>query len=255
MRLARFGGIARRGGKSILAQSANGVITHCHRSGSRHSGFARGDRRRFPAPPASGRFQPPVRPDAGGTAKYWGSNWDGQLGNGATNSTQSTPVELVGVSGATSLSAGLSDSCALMPGGTAECWGSGRSTPVDGVDISGATSFTSGWSHTCALTPGGTAKSWGDNQSGQLGDGTTTRLTPVDVRGLRGSVPEPDCSDLYFVGYVGPVRIRKTLRWNRSKHHQVARHTPGRQGWVDPLRPYTPHSNRRCTRMRRTLPR
>ena len=89
----------------------------------------------------------------GGTVKCWGGNFSGELGDGTTTPS-SAPVDVVGVSGATQLSAG----------------GEG------GSDF------------TCALVGGGHVKCWGEGQAGELGNGTTvSSATPVDVAGVAGA--------------------------------------------------------------------
>ncbi len=137
-----------------------------------------------------------------GTARCWGSNGQGQLGDGVFTSTyhSNTPVVVSGLSGATAIATGGYHSCALIGDGTARCWGYNshsqlgdgtffnRATPVVVSGLSGATAIAAGGQHTCALIEGGTARCWGNNDSGQLGDGTTTnRTTPVVVSGLSGA--------------------------------------------------------------------
>src|SRR5207244_3867957 len=68
----------------------------------------------------------------------------------------------------------------LLPGGAA--WATAALVPP-GVTMARA----NGGSHTLVLKSDGTVLAWGLNDSGQIGDGTTTpRLTPVQVRGLGG---------------------------------------------------------------------
>ena len=134
-----------------------------------------------------------------GTARCWGDNVYGQLGNNSTTDS-SVPVKVVNPSnaaqaltGIASVSPGLGfHSCALMQDGTARCWGqnaagalgnnttSNSSVPVTVVNpantalpLTGLTIVTAGYYHSCALVNDGTARCWGYNGSGRLGNNTT----------------------------------------------------------------------------------
>jgi alpha-tubulin suppressor-like RCC1 family protein len=57
-----------------------------------------------------------------GTVWAWGSNEDGQLGDGTTTN-RSTPVQVSGLSNVTAVAAGASHSLALRGDGTVWAWG------------------------------------------------------------------------------------------------------------------------------------
>jgi alpha-tubulin suppressor-like RCC1 family protein len=143
-----------------------------------------------------------------GTVKCWGLNLLGQLGDGTFQcvrcSGSGTPVEVSGITTATSIALGYEHSCALLTDGTVKCWGSNgsgqlgdgtttkRNTPVEVSGISTATSIALGSGHSCALLMNSTVMCWGYNGSGQLGDGSVTdRNTPVEVPGLILEFPPP----------------------------------------------------------------
>lgn len=52
----------------------------------------------------------------------WGSNNQGQLGNGTTTDSP-TPVAVTGLTDASTISAGREHSCATTTAGGARCWG------------------------------------------------------------------------------------------------------------------------------------
>jgi uncharacterized delta-60 repeat protein len=138
-----------------------------------------------------------------GTVAAWGSNLNGQLGNGTTTSS-TTPVAVT-ISGVLSgkkviaVAAGAQHSLALCSDGTLAAWGEGSSgqlgnngtldatTPVL-VNTAGALSgkrviaIGAGYTHSVALCSDGTVVSWGDNTNGELGNSSNTRsLVPVAV--------------------------------------------------------------------------
>jgi alpha-tubulin suppressor-like RCC1 family protein len=134
---------------------------------------------------------------ADGTGTCWGSNQQGQLGNATTSDGELEPVSVVGLEGASVVTAGDNHTCAVVASRAVSCWGrnvsgqlgngttGGSSTPVWVLGLEGATVVTAGDYHTCAIAAGGAVSCWGSNASGQLGDGTTTNSpTPVAVVGL-----------------------------------------------------------------------
>jgi len=137
-----------------------------------------------------------------GGVKCWGSNYSGQLGDGTTDDRW-MPVDVVGLtSGVSVVAAGGWHTCALTTAGGVKCWGwndhgqlgdgttADHWTPVEMVNLtSGASAVTAGATYTCALTTARGIKCWGANDSGQLGDGTTTEhWTPVEVVDLTSGV-------------------------------------------------------------------
>ncbi len=143
-----------------------------------------------------------------GVVYGWGADWANQLGDNTLMAT-ALPVHTLAVGGAGNLTsinaiaAGLTWSMALTSAGGVDAWGdnnygelgdgntSGASFPVQvqgvgGVGtLSGITAIVAGGNHGLALTGGATVVSWGDNESGQLGDVTTTTSdVPVNVASL-----------------------------------------------------------------------
>jgi alpha-tubulin suppressor-like RCC1 family protein len=167
-----------------------------------------------------------------------GLDSDGQLGDGTTGDPagclcRTVPVDVVGfTSRITAIATGFDYTCALTVAGGVKCWGDniwgatgngsmngpescpGRgggpdacsTEPVDVAGLaSGVKAITAGDEHACALTEAGGVKCWGLNDTGQLGDGTSSgpdacngsdacSTSPVDVIGLSTGVKQISAS-------------------------------------------------------------
>lgn len=141
-----------------------------------------------------------------GDVKCWGSNGQGKLGLGDTDTRGDGPgemgdslptVDLGSGRTATAISAGVRHSCALLDDGRVKCWGynaqgqlglGDTDTRGDGpgemgddlpaVDLGSgrtATSISVGEHHSCARLDDASVKCWGSNNQGRLGLGDTTR--------------------------------------------------------------------------------
>ncbi|MGW0736598.1 RCC1 domain-containing protein [Streptomyces sp. NPDC002851] len=135
---------------------------------------------------------------ADGTVWAWGHNLFGGLGDGSTD-TRLAPVRTLEIDGVTEVVGGGGHTLALREDGTLWAWGRndrgqvGDGTtetrltpvPVQGLDDVKVRSFICGYFHSLLVDEDGTLWAWGNNDSGQLGDGTTTnRSLPQRVEGL-----------------------------------------------------------------------
>jgi prepilin-type N-terminal cleavage/methylation domain-containing protein len=119
-----------------------------------------------------------------GGVKCWGSNSDGQLGDGSTTSS-GTPVNVTGITTAVAVSAGERHTCALLAGGVVQCWGSNNSGELGNANNTGslvpvtvtvfanggATYVGAGNGFSCALTDTERVWCWGSDANGLQGRG------------------------------------------------------------------------------------
>jgi hypothetical protein len=149
-----------------------------------------------------------------GRAFCWGRNHVGQLGRGTVGEQVFVPGPVSGELVFAALTASDVHACGLTVDGTAYCWGGnengetgtgtmGNTVPVP-TAVQTALRFTrisaegvGTWENsTCALTTAGEVWCWGSNDSGQLGDGTTSR-SAVPVR-VQSEVPFTSIETGYF---------------------------------------------------------
>jgi alpha-tubulin suppressor-like RCC1 family protein len=148
---------------------------------------------------------------SGGKVRCWGDGTDGVLGNGTASGDSGIPsiwangpVDVKGITGATSVSGGGNGNlgghvCATIKAGGVACWGSNSSgelgngvsgarlSPVRVVGISNATGISAGSWDTCARLANRQVKCWGLNNKGQLGNKSTSHHFRVYVESPTGA--------------------------------------------------------------------
>jgi len=136
-----------------------------------------------------------------GTARTWGGNNSGELGDNTTVSKRS-PVSVVGdFTDWCQISAGTGHVLGVRTTGSAWAWGDGgngrlgdnsavgKSSPVSVVGILDWCNISAGHAHSLAIRQNGTAWAWGCQNDGRLGDNSncgtlgTGRSSPVSVVG------------------------------------------------------------------------
>jgi alpha-tubulin suppressor-like RCC1 family protein len=175
-----------------------------------------------------------------GTVKSWGTNEDGQLGNGATLDFRNKPGPVSGLRGVKAIATD-SDAdhvLALLNNGRVKSWGANydsqlgngtsdneSATPSLVVNLTGVKSIATGAYHSLAVLESGKAKSWGDNFYGQLGNGTSGNesTVPVNVVGLE-NVRSISGGDYHSLALLESGRARS---WGYNGYGQLGNGTNG----------------------------
>ena len=135
-------------------------------------------------------------------ARCWGHRSDGQLGADFDFFDSHEVVHAGELENIVSIAAGGGHSCAILSGGSVECWGAndrgqlgdgtieGGSEPRAVVELGGsAVAISAGRENTCAVLDDGTVKCWGAHEHGMLGTEVLMyQDTPVQVEGISDAV-------------------------------------------------------------------
>jgi alpha-tubulin suppressor-like RCC1 family protein len=172
-------------------------------------------------------------------AYCWGSDTNGQLGNGTALGSQPfpSPVEMPPEVSFFSIAPGAEHTCALGSDSRAYCWGSdsygklGDGTTLIGirrspspVEMPAGVSFTgisAALHHTCAVGSDGPAYCWGQDDYGRLGNGTTLAAdqhSPSQVEMPAGMSFTGIAASFYHTCAVGPG---PAYCWGSNESRQV----------------------------------
>jgi alpha-tubulin suppressor-like RCC1 family protein len=137
-----------------------------------------------------------------GEVLCWGWDAHGQIGDGDDDQADElAPVPVMTSAAATQIAVGEAHSCAVLAGGSVECWGWDRDgqigdgddgqadhmSPTGVLDLEDIEAVSAGFGSTCALDRSGKVFCWGLDEDGQIGDGDDgeeSELSPVGVLGF-----------------------------------------------------------------------
>lgn len=152
-----------------------------------------------------------------GTARCWGDNESGQLGDGqgGVGQRSEVPVEVAGVADAAQIAAGQNHTCVLTVNGAIRCWGANESgqlgngtfdnspSPVDVIGLTDAMTISASTSITCSVTQSGTIYCWGMGASGRLGNGAEDDTNvPVEVSNIGANGLGVDCGPWHTCAFL-----------------------------------------------------
>ncbi|HEX9563462.1 MAG TPA: Ig-like domain-containing protein [Gemmatimonadaceae bacterium] len=154
-----------------------------------------------------------------GEGYCWGNSDRGQVGDGGLMN-RVAPARVVGVPTFGTIQAGRAHTCGLTAEGVAYCWGgggngeSGSGTTVasrvapDSVNGGRRYTVLAGAAHTiCAIATVGETYCWGRNNTGQVGDGTTTCTSLSAACFVDRSTPTRVAGSAVFVSVSSNARI------------------------------------------------
>lgn len=185
--------------------------------------------------------------DAGETARCWGSNANGALGNDSAIVSSPSPVVVAGGGGSIGgrgIAGGGAHSCAGRASSAMACWGQNfngqlgdGNQPTDSYlpvtvkkaspsgalfvpNLLGVTAVAAGSDHSCALNAGGAVVCWGDNRFGQLGNGSTAQTQSVSGNAVSGLTNGVGVAAGWFHGCA--VQAGGTVQcWGRNSSGQL----------------------------------
>ena len=155
-----------------------------------------------------------ITPEGG--VQCWGNNDYGQLGDG-TNKGSNVPVNVLGIGGGKTITAGGNHTCVLA-GSDVWCWGensqgqlgdgttTNRNIPV--MVLSNVVDITAGLDYTSAIMNYGQVMCWGNNDNGQLANGTTTDSTVPTLASLITGISNVDAGLAKSCGLTGTGLVR-----------------------------------------------